>query len=170
MMRQMTSLATLIVAFCLLTPWLLAQEVTKEQDIPESKEVIEPVGEEKLEDLLSLVSDNSFRIHKREMPAYWELIRIANEKPMEELLAEARSNPRFHDFYTAPSKHRGELIQLALHVKRVIPYPVEVENRAGVKQLYELWGWTDEAKAWLYCCITSELPRGFHDQAMCPRK
>ena len=129
----------------------------------DQEKVIEQVRDDgaKLEELLSLVSDNSFRIHKREMPAYWMLIDQVNHEPIEQLLGKSKVNPRFHDLYTAPSKHRGDLVQIVLNVRRVIPYPIEVENSAGVKKLYELWGWTDEAKAWLYCCITSELPPGF---------
>ncbi len=117
--------------------------------------------EERLEELLQLVSDNTYSIHKREMPAYWGLLEKAQKQSLSSLLETARPNPRFNDFYTAASKHRGELVKLTLHVRRVISYPVENENRIGAKELYELWGWTDEAKAWMYCAVTADLPEGF---------
>ncbi len=101
--------------------------------------------EERLAELLSLVTDNTTKINKREMPAYWTLVDKAKQGDLQQLKKESRVNPRFNEFYSNPAKRRGELVTITLNVRRVIPYPSQ-RNKAGVKQLYELWGWTEEAK------------------------
>ena len=112
----------------------------------------------RIKDLLSLVSDNTLVSHKRESPAYFALIKELLDQTPDQLRAKARENPRFHDFYANPANHRGEIVHLALNLRRVLEIDIKNENEAGVKKLYELWGWTDEAKAWMYCCIAPELP------------
>jgi len=121
----------------------------------------EEARQARIKDLLSLVTDNTLGVYKRENAAYFALLKEVLTHTPEELRAQAHANPRFDEFYRHPSKHRGELVTLVLNVRRVIPVEIEYENEAGVTKLYELWGWTDEAKAWMYCCITPELPPGF---------
>ena len=124
------------------------------------KDVPEGVDPARLKELLSLVSDNTLVSHKREGPAYFALVKEILRQSPEELRSRARENPRFHDFYSKPAAHRGEIVHLVLNLRRILPIEVKHENVAGVTKLYELWGWTDEAKAWMYCCITPELPPG----------
>ncbi len=114
-----------------------------------------------LTELLSIVNDNTLTIHRREMPAYWHLIRDSQHEEYAALREQARKNPAFSEFYTAASKHRGELVSMDLNVRRIVEYDaIDQNNIAGVKKLYEVWGWTEQSKSWLYVCVTPELPAG----------
>jgi hypothetical protein len=110
-----------------------------------------------LADMLLLVTDQTLQIHRREMPAYWRLVEKIRTLNRRDLVAAARADPRFNDFYLDPATHRGELVQLDLNVRRVLP----IGGENGDSDLYELWGWTDEAQAWMYCVVTPSLPPGF---------
>jgi hypothetical protein len=127
----------------------------------ESAADAEAANQARIKELLSLVSDNTLYNHKRENKAYFALVREVLRHTPEQLRSQARENPRFDNFHKSPSAHRGELVHLAVNLRRILPIEIKFENEAGVKQLYELWGWTDEAKAHMYCCITPELPPGF---------
>lgn len=114
-----------------------------------------------LRDLLSIVSDNTLLIHKREMPAYWRLLSISMAEDYGTQYEKARRNPSLNEFHTAAAKHRGELVSLNLNIRRVVQYDaIDANNPANVKQLYEVWGWTEQSKSWLYVCVTPELPPG----------
>lgn len=115
----------------------------------------------RLKDLLSLATDYTTKIGKREMPGYWGLVDLVMDKSVAELAKDSRKNPRYNDFYSNPSKHRGELVSTTLHLRRVISYPVDPALGHKATELYELWGWTDESKAWVYCIVTPKLPPGF---------
>ncbi|MEY4567207.1 MAG: hypothetical protein RLY14_2177 [Planctomycetota bacterium] len=115
----------------------------------------------RLKDLLSLATDYTTKIGKREMPGYWGLVDLVMDKSVAELAKNARRNPRYNDFYSNPSKHRGDLVSTTLHLRRVISYPVDPALGHKATELYELWGWTDESKAWVYCVVTPKLPPGF---------
>ncbi len=137
---------------------------------PAEAEAAAPVNEDRearaarLKDLLSLVRDNTLRIHKRENPAYFMLMKEVLDRTPEQLRNEITTNPRFHDLYTKPSEHRGELIHVRLNARRVLPIDIAVPNVASATRLYEIWGWTEEAKAWMYCCVVPELPPGFPEE------
>ncbi|MGN6547858.1 MAG: hypothetical protein ACTHK7_22675, partial [Aureliella sp.] len=142
-------------------------EKADKEDAAAAEEPAQESDEERqarLKDLLSLVSDNTTKMKPRESPAYFALVKDVLDHTPEELRSKARENPRFNDFYSDPAKHRGELVHLVLNLRRILPVDIKTPNAAGVTKLYELWGWTDEAKAWMYCCITPELPPGFPTQ------
>lgn len=117
----------------------------------------------KLKDLLSLVQDNTLSVHKRENPAYFLLLKDVMDRTPEQLREEVTANPRFHDLYKKPSEYRGQLVTVKLNARRIMPVDVSPNNAAGVSRLYEIWGWTEEAKAWMYCCVVPELPEGFEE-------
>ena len=121
-------------------------------------------------DLLSLVTDNSLRMAKREMPAYWELVRRTANSNFNELREVANSRTKFNDFYSDPVKHRGELVSLEITVRRVTRFDAEPANPAGVASVYEIWGSTDQSHAWLYVLITNTLPDGFDEETLLRRK
>lgn len=133
---------------------------------PEEKLVIDG----QLRDLLSLVTDNSLRIAKREMPAYWELVRKTANSSFDELREVSNSKTKFNDFYSEPAKHRGELVSLDIVVRRVTRIEAESGNSAGVTSIYEIWGSTEQSHAWLYVFITNELPKGFDEAALLRKK
>ena len=121
-------------------------------------------------DLLSVVTDNSLRMAKREMPAYWELVRKTANSSFNELYEVSNSRTKFNDFYSEPAKHRGELVTLDIVVRRVTKFDAESGNSAGIKSVYEIWGSTDQSQAWLYVFITNALPEGFDEETLLRKK
>ncbi len=115
---------------------------------------------QRLKELLSVVVDGREIMAAREMPAYFHLLKKVRDESPESLKKRARFNPKFNDFYQYASKHRGEVVQVELNIRRIDRILWEEENVADLKEVYELWGWTKEAKAWLYVGITPELPEG----------
>ena len=116
----------------------------------------------KLKELLSLVQDNTKNVHKRENPAYFMLMRQIQATTPEQLRSQVTLNPRFNDLYKKPSDYRGQLVNVKLNARRVLP--ADYKNVDGISRLYEIWGWTEEAKAWMYCCVVPELPPGFPEE------
>jgi len=97
---------------------------------------------------------------KSEMPAYWQLLKWALAEPMVKLEGRADRNAVFVQLFEEPDKFRGELIRLRLHIKRILKYDAP-GNSAGIKAVYEIWGWTDDSRSYPYVVITSELPPGY---------
>ncbi len=122
------------------------------------------------QDLLSVVIDNSLRMSKREMPAYWELVRKTSKASFQKLHESANSKIKFNELYANPSKHRGELIARDIVVRRVTRYEAEPGNKAGVNGVYEIWGSTDQSHAWLYVFITDKLPDGFSEESILKKR
>ncbi len=121
-------------------------------------------------DLLSIVTDNTLQIPKREMPAYWQLLQKSMSVPFSELRQQSKSGYKFNDFYSRPSKNRGALANLDIVVRRITRYDAEPNNPAGVPNVYEIWGSTEQAHAWLYVFVTDALPEGFDEKTMIGRK
>ena len=122
------------------------------------------------QDLLSVVIDNALRMSKREMPAYWELVRKTSKASFQKLHESANSKIKFNELYGNPSKHRGELIARDIVVRRVTRYEAEPGNKAGVNGVYEIWGSTDQSHAWLYVFITDKLPEGFNEESIVKKR
>jgi hypothetical protein len=98
-------------------------------------------------------------LSKIEMPAYWRCLKWARAQSFKDLERRAEKHVVFTQFWQQPDKYRGKLIRLRLHVVRILTWDSE-ENSAGVKHVYEVWGWTDESKSFPYVLILSELPKG----------
>jgi hypothetical protein len=62
--------------------------------------------------------------------------------------------PRFDE----ARRHRGELIRLRLHIRRIVDWEQDKPNSANVKKVYEIWGTTDESKSNPYAVAVFELP------------
>ena len=122
------------------------------------------------QDLLSVVADNTLRMSKREMPAYWELVRKTSKLSFEKLRESGKAKVKFNELYGNPSKHRGELIALDVVVRRVNRYETEPDNKAGVNGVYEIWASTDQSHAWLYVFITDSLPDGFNEETILKKR
>lgn len=105
------------------------------------------------------VSDGTLGIQPEEMLAYWRLIFWTEHQSMETLQKRAVGRWVLNDFMQFPDKQRGKVVRLDLNVRRVLAYDVE-QSPFGIKRLYEIWGWTDESKVWLYCVVTAHLPEG----------
>lgn len=112
-----------------------------------------------LQDWLGLAQDGSLKMQKLEMPAYWRILNVVKNASFSDLLKAADSKVRFNDLYSSPGNHRSKLITLTVNIRKIERYDTE-ENAAGVQELYEVWGWSETSKAWLYCFVTPELPPG----------
>ena len=121
-------------------------------------------------DLLSLMKDSTLRMSRREMPAYWELVRKTANSSFNELREVSNSKTNFNDFYSNPAKHRGELVSLDIVVRRVTRIEAEAGNSAGASSIYEIWGSTEQSHAWLYVFITDKLPNGFNEETLLRKK
>ena len=112
-----------------------------------------------LQDWLGLAQDGSLKMQKLEMPAYWRIVNVVKNASFSDLLKAADSKVRFNDLYSSPENHRSKLLTLTVNIRKIERYDTE-ENAAGVQELYEVWGWSETSKAWLYCFVTPELPPG----------
>jgi hypothetical protein len=96
-----------------------------------------------------------------EMPSYWRLMRWIRSLSFDDAAARARRGVLFTHLWDAPSRHRGELIFLKLHLMRAIAHEPEASpNAAGVERVYEAWGTTSESGVHLYCVVFPEVPPG----------
>jgi hypothetical protein len=107
---------------------------------------------------LPLVSDKT-ALRPREMPLYWKLMAWSRTEPFKKLEERADSKTSFSQIYEQPAKYRGKLLRLRMHVRRVLHYEAP-ENDIGVKNAYEIWGWTEDSKSFPYCVVVPELPPG----------
>ena len=105
------------------------------------------------------LTDGGLELGKEEMPAYWRLFRWTKNQSSAQLKKRATRDLVFNQFIRDPDDHRGKLFQIELNVRRVLAYDA-TENKAGVKKVYEIWGFTTESQAWLFCVLTPELPAG----------
>lgn len=105
------------------------------------------------------ITDRTTALQPEEMPAYWRLMTWVEQQSAATL--QARSSPDFvfNDLMQEPAVNRGRLLKLSLNVRRVLSYEVP-PNPLGIRRLYEVWGFTNESKAWLYVGITAHLPEG----------
>jgi hypothetical protein len=94
-----------------------------------------------------------------EMPPYWRLMRWSMTESFDDLWERAHKDRYFTHFGQNPEKHRGELIALNLTLVRSVRHPPETKkNAAGVAQLYEATGITDESRTGLYTVLFYDLP------------
>jgi len=112
-----------------------------------------------LQDQLGLVQDGTLKLQKLEMPSYWQILSVVKRTSFKSLLQNADSKVRFNEFYSSASKNRTRLVTLNINVRRITRYATE-RNPADIEQLYEVWGWSETSKAWLYVFVTPELPPG----------
>jgi len=110
---------------------------------------------EKSAKLFEAVSDKT-ALAPEEMSAYWRCMKWARAQPFAEMEHRAARDVAYTRFFEQPEKYRGHLVRLRLHILRILDWDAH-ENSAGVKHVYEAWGWTDQSNA-LYVTVFSELP------------
>jgi hypothetical protein len=93
-----------------------------------------------------------------EMPAYWRCLKWARAQSFAELDRRALRRIVYTQLWEDPDKYRGKLIELRLHIRRVLSWQAP-ENSAGVHTVYEAWGWTDESKSFPYVVVTTDVPK-----------
>jgi hypothetical protein len=105
------------------------------------------------------VTDRTFEMHPEEMNAYWRLFSWAQNQSVAGLSKRAVKDVVYNDFIQTPDDFRGRLVALDLNVRRVLRGPA-TRNRVGIKNVYEVVGFTTESQAWLYFCLAADLPKG----------
>jgi hypothetical protein len=105
------------------------------------------------------LTDRSMKLGPEEMPAYWRMFGWVQHQPFAELQKRSTKDVPMNEFVQSTDDQRGRLVTLDLNVRRVLSYDAP-KNPAGIKKVYEIWGWTTESKAWLYCVVTPHLPPG----------
>lgn len=94
-----------------------------------------------------------------EMPAYWKLMGWTRTQSMADLERRARRDVVFTQLWQAPETYRGKLVRMRVHVRRALVHEAP-ENSLGIKQVYELLGFTDESLSFPYFMVLSEKPEG----------
>lgn len=105
------------------------------------------------------ISDKGLQLGQEEMPLYWRLFGWVRRQSFSGLRQRAMNDAALNQFMLSPDATRGRLVQLKLNVRRILRYDAP-ENSAGVKDVYEIWGWTDESQAWPYVVVVPQLPAG----------
>lgn len=95
-----------------------------------------------------------------EMSAYWMLFRWSRAQTFAEMDARAQKEIFFTRYFEEPDEHRGKLLRLRVHIKRIVDNKAP-KNSANVPVVYEYWAWTDESKSYPYCLLSDELPEGW---------
>ncbi len=111
-----------------------------------------------LSESLSVISDNTLAIHRREMPAYWNLFKKSCGTNYAELESTAVKAPPPAYFFLEAAKHRGECFSMPINIRRIVKYDVPKPQAPGVNEIFEVWAWTDQAKSRPYVFLTHELP------------
>jgi hypothetical protein len=105
------------------------------------------------------ITDHTLSLGREEMPAYWRLFNWVEHQSLHDLSQRADRSAVLNQFIQSPDEQRGKLFQLKLNVRRILSYDAP-SNSAGIGRVYEIWGWTNESKAWLYIVLTAHLPPG----------
>jgi hypothetical protein len=113
---------------------------------------------EEVAKLLAAVTDRQ-TLADVEMPAYWRLLGWAQAQSFADLDRRAQRDVALTKLHEQPELYRGKPIRLRLNVKRILDWEAP-ENSAGVKRVYEAWGWTNDSKARPYSVVFAELPAG----------
>ena len=105
------------------------------------------------------LTDRTLEMHPEEMNAYWRLFSWMQNQSPAGLRKRAIKDVVMNDFIQSADDFRGKLVALDLNVRRVLRYPAP-KNRLGIKNVYEVTGFTTESQAWLYIGLTADLPKG----------
>ena len=118
----------------------------------------DPLEMEKAQQEFEAIEDGE-SLREEDMFAYWRLMRWARSRSFAELddranrdvpwvkLCDIRSN------FAEARRHRGELIHLRLHIRRIVEWDQDKANSAGVKTVYEIWGTTNESLSQIYAAL-----------------
>lgn len=140
--------------------------ITAAASVPDSTPEIVVAGpndrdEQEMQDAqqsFELVTDRT-PLKPREMHAYWRLMSWSRTAPFADLKQRALHDVPFTRFWDQPTKYRGQLVTLRMHVRRVLEYDAP-DNPQHLPTTYEAWGWTDESRSYPYVFVFSERPEG----------
>ena len=112
----------------------------------------------KLRKSLSVVEDKT-PLQPHEMLAYWQMLAWSRTRPLADFEKTAQRDVPFAQLWAEPDLFRGHAIRLRMHVRRILKFTVE-ENPLGLKEVYELWGWTEDSRSYPFVVVLPELPAG----------
>lgn len=112
----------------------------------------------KLRKSLKVVEDKK-KLQPFEMLAYWQLMAWSRTRSLADFEKVAQRDVPFTQLWEQPDLYRGHAIRLRMHVRRVLKFNVE-ENPLGLKEVFEVWGWTEESRSYPYVVVLPELPAG----------
>lgn len=111
---------------------------------------------EAIKPLLEMVKDRS-RLLPTDMHAYWKLMEWSRSQSFAELRSRGLRDVPITKLFETPDKYRGQLIELRMHVRRVIEDDA-ADNTLGLLKVYEAWGWTEDSKSYPYVVVFPDLP------------
>jgi hypothetical protein len=133
--------------------------VSQETGVPTGPTDLDSEEREAADEQFLAITDGTTELSREEMPAYWRLFKWVEHQSLVDLQQRAKVDAVLNGFMQRPEEQRGKLFRLDLNVRRVLAYDAPA-NSAGIEKVYEIWGWTTESKAWLYCVLTAHLPAG----------
>lgn len=117
---------------------------------------LDPEQQQAVKEEFQALDDGGLKIRVEEMNAYWRLFAWTKNQTTEQLLKRAK-RVSMHDLQQRPDELRGRVVRVELTLKRLLPCETP-ENIAGVKTVYEGWGWSDATHQWPYTILISDLP------------
>jgi hypothetical protein len=140
-----------------------AQPDKVKSDAPPWKETIvpgpgadDPEERDAAEEQFEAVSDKA-DLAKEEMPSYWRLLCWARSQSFAGMRSHARRDVLYTKLWQQPEKYRGQLIALRLHLVRCLEHDAP-ENSSDFKEVFEVWGYTDESQSFPYVAVLVERP------------
>jgi len=88
----------------------------------------------------------------------------ARAQSFDELKKRSKHDLFFTQLATTPEKSRGKLFELKLHLRQVLQHEDIGENSAGVKEVYEARGVTEESRSNFYVVIFADKPPQLPDR------
>ncbi len=151
-------LAIFFIAMCFHHP-TISQDLTIDAPASVNTDSSDPFN-------LSAVRDNS-ELSADENLAYYGLLNLADEQPLNELAADAQkftavrrglSNlPTFVDMIRNPKEFRGKPVLLKGHILQTLEYDAE-ENEFGIEKLYESTLFTEDSQSHPTTIVFLEKP------------
>lgn len=112
----------------------------------------------KMRKSLGVVEDKT-PLQPHEMLAYWQMMAWSRTRSLAEFEKTAQRDVPFAQLWAEPDLYRGHAIRLRMHVRRILKFTVE-KNPLDLKEVYELWGWTEDSRSYPFVVVLPELPAG----------
>lgn len=118
---------------------------------------LDPAEQDAAREEFAAVADK-MPLDQVEMPAYWRLMSWERNQSTDELRNRAERDVTFAELWQQPGEWRGKLVEIPVHVRRILTVKRVAENELGLKTIYEVFGWNDQSQPYWYWMIVPELP------------
>lgn len=135
-----------------------AKPVLEKETIVPGPNDLDPQAMKDFKVAQELIKDHT-ELRVREMALYWRLIGWSRTEPFKKLESRADATLSYSQLRSSPAHYRAKLVRLRMHVRMVLRYDA-AENDLGIKNVYEIWGATDDSKTFPYVVVVPELPSG----------